>query len=124
MAKKLVKAAAFALCIVLLAASILTACSNADSRSMEMKSDTTVQQQKKVEFRIGAWTVAGRKESIQKVIDEYKKIKPNVTINFEEHGQTSTDFDTWMAASLAGTRRRSSMDFSASTPDYNTYKRI
>nr|WP_238357745.1 ABC transporter substrate-binding protein [Cohnella zeiphila] len=55
------------------------------------------------------------------VINEYKKIKPNVDISFEEVAQTNSDFDVWMAAQLAGNQEPEAvMDFSYDEP-YNKY---
>jgi ABC-type sugar transport system, periplasmic component len=70
-----------------------------------------------VSFKIASWAGPGKKEGLDLAIAEYKKIKPNVTIAFEEVAQSNADFDVWMAAQLAGNQEPEVvMDFSYDNP--------
>jgi ABC-type glycerol-3-phosphate transport system substrate-binding protein len=103
-------------CMMLMASMILSGCGTSNSGSepaqnepAKGKTETstttpapTKVEEKKVEFKIVTWALPGRKEAMNKLLEDYKKIKPNVTITYEEVAQNNKDFDTWMAAQLAG----------------------
>ncbi|RED76407.1 ABC transporter substrate-binding protein [Cohnella phaseoli] len=74
-----------------------------------------------ISFKIASWAGPGKKAGLDLAIAEYKKIKPNVTISFEEVAQNNADFDVWMAAQLAGNQEPEViMDFSYDLP-YTKY---
>ncbi|MFC4601836.1 ABC transporter substrate-binding protein [Cohnella hongkongensis] len=74
-----------------------------------------------ISFKIASWAGPGKKAGMDLVISEYKKIKPNVSITFEEVAQSNADFDVWMAAQLAGNQEPEVvMDFSYDLP-YTKY---
>ncbi|WP_256756973.1 ABC transporter substrate-binding protein [Cohnella sp. WQ 127256] len=76
---------------------------------------------KKVEFKISSWAGPGKKEGMDKIIEEYKKVKPNVKVTYEEVAQSNTDFDVWMSAQLSGNQEPEViMDFSYHNP-YDKY---
>ena len=78
-------------------------------------------EEKPISFKIASWAQPGAKDSMENVITEYKKLKPHVTITFEETAQNNTDFDTWMTAQLSGNQEPEVvMDF-AGEPVYAKY---
>jgi hypothetical protein len=119
--KASIKSSTALLSVICLVMVLLSACgSNSNSKGAN-ESDNTGENVKKVEFKISSWAGPGKKEGMDLVIEEYKKLKPNVKITFEEVAQSNTDFDVWMAAQLAGNQEPEVvMDFSYHNP-YDKY---
>ncbi|MBW7453558.1 extracellular solute-binding protein [Paenibacillus sepulcri] len=105
--------------VILIVSMLLSGCGSSADTKNESASESASGQNgksggdKPVSFKIVSWAGPGKKEGMDMVINEYKKIKPNVDITFEEVAQTNADFDVWMAAQLAGNQEPEvAMDFS------------
>ncbi len=112
------------LVLLSLFATLLAGCGGSgDSGSKESSSPAAANggEDAPISFKIASWAGPGKKAGLDLAIAEYKKIKPNVTISFEEVAQNNADFDVWMAAQLAGNQEPEViMDFSYDLP-YTKY---
>ncbi|MFC4304360.1 ABC transporter substrate-binding protein [Cohnella boryungensis] len=109
------------LVILGLAATLLSGCGGNKKSDSSPSNESGTNGDPQISFKIASWAGPGKKEGLELAIAEYKKIKPNVNITFEEVAQSNADFDVWMAAQLAGNQEPEVvMDFSYDNP-YNKY---